>query len=300
MERPAIAIIGAGKVGSALAYACWRLGYRLAGVASRTAGSAATLADRIKTNWSLHAEEITRQADIVFITVPDRYVETVTEQITFSGGVVQGQFIYHVSGSLPVSVLAGAASCGARIGSMHPLQSFTFTETAWQQFQGAYMALDGDRKAVAQARELALQLGSIPFSVPGGQRTLYHAAACMASNYLIALAQCAAQLLKPCGLNEQQAVMALWPLMKGSMDNLLKVGPAKALSGPISRGDGNTVQRHVAALATTDRDTLRLYTALGHYTLNMAKKQGLLDERLMNELINSLETEMGETINETR
>lgn len=299
MERARIAIIGAGKAGSAFAFACRRQGYRLAGIASRTTSSAATLAARLGTVWSLHAEEMTRQADIVFITVPDRHVETVTRQIAGYGGFRREQYIYHVSGLLPVTVLAEAAACGARTGSMHPLQSFAFTETAWQQFQGAYMALDGDQEAVTQARELAIQLGSIPFFVPAEQRALYHAAACVASNYLIALAHCAAQLLTRCGLNEQQAVAGLWPLMKGSLDNLLAVGPDKALSGPVSRGDGNTVQRHVAALAKADRGTLRLYKELGYYTANMANKQGLIDNGQKNELIAGLAMEMGER-NEAR
>ncbi len=287
-KKPSLAVIGAGRVGSVLAAYLMDRGYPLVGVGSRTEQSAARLGNRLKVPWSTNGAEIASKADLVIVCTPDSQVEPVVQAIAAKRGFWAGQYVFHTSGALSLTPLAAAAEIGAFTGSLHPLQSFT-DDPEQELPAGTYFAIDGGKEAARLAASLVIELEGVGFTVPAGERGRYHAAACMASNYLVSLLHCAARLLDGCGLTEREALQALAPLLKGTLDNVSRQGTGPALTGPIRRGDAATVRRHMEALqAAGDIARLLLYRALGLYTLQIAERQAGFSEDARNELITLL------------
>ncbi|CQR72969.1 pyrroline-5-carboxylate reductase [Sporomusa ovata DSM 2662] len=277
MEKPSFAIIGAGKVGDALATSLCQCGYRLTGVASRSPASAAMLAEHFAVPWSVNPVEIAQQAEVVFITTADRYIGDVAGQIAQNGGWNEGQYVYHASGALPADTLAAAKRQGAFIGALHPLQSFASRKNKGDCLSGVYFAVDGDHAAVNLAKTMVRDMGGDSFLIPPDKRVLYHAAACIASNYLVVLVHNAVSLLQQLGLSAEKATTALLPLLQGTVDNLVNKGTPKALTGPIVRGDANTVAAHLQALARQDNNSEKFYRQLGLHTLLLVQQIGSLE-----------------------
>jgi len=159
------------------------------------------------------------------------------------------------------------------------LQSFADIETAKTNLPGSYFAMDGDQQAIASGREIIAELGGHSFFVPAKDRALYHAAACVASNYLVSLAYCAAKMYEKFGLSSTTALQALSPLIQGTLANLQKVGLPAALTGPISRGDLPTIEGHFKALSEFDSGEAELYKVLGLYTLQIALEKASITEQ---------------------
>lgn len=276
-----IAIIGAGRAGSAVTRALSQAGYTISIVASRTPASAASLAAAVKARHTGQNSEVVNCADVILLAVPDRQISKVAAELAATAsGYMVGKLVFHMSGSLGLEVLEPVQAQGAQIGSLHPLQSLTGDPGNVQDnpFAGAYIALAGETPVRAYAEGLVRDLGATAFYVPEEQRALYHAAACIASNYLITLLASAAKLLAGSGLTEQQAVAALRPLLVGTIDNAMRLGPAAALTGPISRGDGHTLERHLAAWPAELSASAELYRLLGSYTAQLAAAAGHIDE----------------------
>jgi predicted short-subunit dehydrogenase-like oxidoreductase (DUF2520 family) len=187
----------------------------------------------------------------------------------------------HCSGALGLGVLRPLAARHA-IGSFHPLQSFP-TPRAPEAFRGSLVAIDASSEAMRRRlSRLARDLGAKPRRVDETDRVVYHAAAVFASNYLVALAAEAVGLLRTIGWSEREAIDGLVPLMEGALAEVARRGPSAALTGPIRRGDVETVTRHLDALARLDsgarRGTRRkadLYRMLGQIALEIAAEQGL-------------------------
>jgi len=276
MEKPSFAIIGAGKVGDALATSLYQCGYKLTGVASRNLASAEMLAERYAAQGSVNPVEVAQKAEVVFITTSDRYIGDVVGQIAHNGGWYKGQYVYHASGALSADILAAAKRQGAFIGALHPLQSFAGMKNKADCLSGVYFAVDGDHAAVNLAKTMVRDMGGYSFLVQPDQRVLYHAAACIASNYLVVLVHNAVSLLQQLGLSAEDATTALLPLLQGTVDNLVSKGP-KALTGPIVRGDANTVAAHLQALARLDDNSEKLYRQLGLHTLLLVQQIGSLE-----------------------
>ena len=159
------------------------------------------------------------------------------------------------------------------------MQSFADIETAKTNLPGSYFALDGDQQAMAAAQEVVSDLGGHSFFVPPKDRALYHAAACVASNYLVSLVYCAAKMYEKFGLSSNDALQALSPLIQGTLTNLQKVGLPDALTGPISRGDLPTIENHFKALSVFDNGEEELYKVLGLYTLQIALEKTSITEQ---------------------
>ncbi len=276
MKKLRFAIIGAGKVGNIFAANLQKCGYQLVGVASRSSDSAAALAERFAVPWSVNPAEIIDKAEIVFITTPDRYVGAVVWQIAQNGGWYQEQYVYHASGVLAAEVLVAAKEQGAFIGALHPLQSFAGMKNKKNCLAGVYFAVDGDTQAVKLAQNIVHDMGGHSFFVPPDKRALYHAAACIASNYLVVLVHNAVSLFQQFGLSAEEATTALLPLLQGTLDNLADVGTEPALTGPIVRGDASTVVAHLQALALVNADVEKLYRQMGLHTLQLVQQINIL------------------------
>ncbi len=267
-------------------------GYPITGVASRTQQSAIRLAEQIPgCIATLTPASVTRAADLVFLTVPDRFIGDVALAIASDGGFHPDQCVFHTCGSLSSEVLKAAQIQGAFTGTLHPLQAFADIETAKATLPGSYFALDGDRQAIIAGQKIITQLEGHSFFVPPKERSLYHAAACVVSNYLVSLAYCAAKMYETFGLSSTEALQALSPLIQGTLANLQKVGLPDALTGPISRGDISTIQSHAKALAGFTTGEAELYRLLGLYTLQIARQKDSITEQQAIDLAISLRNE---------
>ncbi|MBP2640424.1 MAG: hypothetical protein H6Q66_1375 [Firmicutes bacterium] len=255
-------------------------GYPITGIASRTQQSASRLADQFPgAIAAVSPEAVTLDADLVFLTVPDRFIGEVVSAIAAGGGFRPEQSVFHTCGSMSAEVLKPAQLLGAFTGSIHPLQSFADIETAKTNLPGSYFALDGDEQAIACGQKIIAVLGGHSFFVPAKDRALYHAAACVASNYLVSLTYCAAKMYEKFGLSSTNALHALAPLIQGTLANLQKVGLPDALTGPISRGDLPTIEGHFKALSEFNNGETELYKVLGLYTLQIALEKASITEQ---------------------
>ena len=294
MKKARVAIIGAGKVGSVLARALHSRGYRLTGIASSTLESARKLAIEFGALAGVRAAEVIREADIVFITVPDRCISQVVEEVGKTGGFNPGQIVIHTSGSMAVEILRPANQSGALIGCMHPLQSFANKELSAEALAGVYFALSGQEEMVVQAREIVKKLGGQSFTILDKDKALYHASACIVSNYLVSLMYWAGQIYGRLGLSSEESSAALLPLLQGTVKNIQEMGATEALTGPISRGDAITITAHLEALKQENEK--KLYAELGRYTLDIALKKGTVDKEQAAILAEILRMDNGEEV----
>jgi predicted short-subunit dehydrogenase-like oxidoreductase (DUF2520 family) len=203
----------------------------------------------------------------ILLTVPDGAIQEVAISLAELGPAPEGCVALHCSGALSADVLAPLHARGYSVGSVHPLQSIAHPVSGAERLEGSAFAVSGEREAVLVGRRLVRAVGGWSFTVPVSKRPLYHAAASMASNYTLVLLAASARLLVEAGAPEEDAVRALLPLVRGTLDNLGDLGPLGALTGPIVRGDAETVRLHLAVLPERERD---LYVALGRETLRVA------------------------------
>lgn len=276
-------IIGGGKVGCCLAQYFQQAGI-LQGITAGHAEKSMLLAKRFGTE-PLTNEKLVQQAELLLLTVPDRLIHPVAQQLAAVGAeALRGKIFLHCSGSLGTEVLQPLKEQGAFIGSCHPLQSFVSAAT---ELRGVYMAVDGDAEAAAAAKEIVTLLGGIPFHVPAQDRRLYHAAACFCSNYVVAAAAIGQQLLARWVGSDEAAWQALLPLFKGTAANLQQAGSAgSALTGPIARGDRATVSGHLAVLP---QEFIPAYCSLGLEAVRLASANGTIDSETARQLVRLLE-----------
>jgi predicted short-subunit dehydrogenase-like oxidoreductase (DUF2520 family) len=283
--KPSFAIVGCGKVGTALGIFLARAGYTPAGFASKSLSSAKHLADIVFSDqFSDIPWHITRHADVVFITTPDSAIEDTCSTISRNAGFGDHAVVLHCSGALASSVLSSAKTCNASTGSMHPLQSFASADYRTNPFKGIIVSIEGEGPAIEIAETVAADLGGTAVTLLTEAKTLYHASAVAASNYLVTLIDLAVQLIEEAGVNRQDAFNLLKPLIDGTLLNIEKIGVRKALTGPIARGDVKTVKKHMEEIGFKRPDLLALYKLLGFYTVDIAAAEHTVSESTIQEL----------------
>lgn len=276
--KPDIAIIGCGKVGTSLAYFLSKAGYRISGLFSKTHASAANTARLIEgPDPSSSSAQAAQAAEVVLITTPDDIIAEAGALVAERNGYRDGAAVLHCSGALPSTILAPAADKGAFIGSMHPLQSFATPRTDINPFKGINMAVEGDEPAVAHASRLAVDLGAQVHTIKTAGKTLYHASAVAASNYLVTVMDLALKLLEAAGIEPADGFKILKPLIDGTLSNIEKIGIPEALTGPIARGDVDTVAAHIEHITAQVPELKELYCNLGVDTTGIAQAKGAID-----------------------
>ncbi len=274
--KPSFAVVGCGKVGLALAAHLTAAGYPMTGAASKSLESARKAAAAAQIHFFSDVPwKATPGADVVFITTPDGTIAETCQKIAARHGFKDNAVVLHCSGALPSTILAPAKELGLAIGSMHPLQSFATASAKENPFEGIVISTEGDKKALTLAQRMAEDLGARCYKIKTEAKTLYHAAAVVASNYLVTLESIAIQLLKAAGIPEKEAFTVLRPLILGTLSNIESVGITKALTGPIARGDAQTVQKHMAAIQELSPLLLEFYKILGRHTVPIAQKAGI-------------------------
>lgn len=287
MTPQKISIIGCGRVGTSLAVFLSRAGYDIVGVASRTRSSAEKTVWAAGTGGTVGSVKIYDSpveaaiaGDILFITTPDNLIQTVCSNISVNGSIdMDSKTIFHCSGALSSCVLASAAEKGANTGSIHPLQSFApYTPEQKSPFIDINVSVEGSEKALTIGKDMIHALGAKHFTIPTKSKTLYHAAAVVASNYLVTLEHFAFELLKEADISEQKAYQILEPLIQGTLTNIKTRGAVAALTGPVARGDAQIVEKHLKDINERLPEFVRLYKVMGQYTLKLAEQRGELDQ----------------------
>ena len=213
---------------------------------------------------------------IVILAVPDSALNEVVFDLAMMGPAPPGCVALHLSGALSTDALEPLHHRGYAVGSMHPLMAVADPWLAGDRLIGAAFAMTGEPVANNAARRIVAELGGVPLTIAASQRPLYHAAAVMASNYLVALTGAAVRMLGHAGVSEEDALRALVPLLRGTLDNMAQLGVPASVTGPIARGDVDTVRLHLARLSGEDRV---LYSGLGMELLRLARSAGLDEAR---------------------
>lgn len=274
-------IVGMGRLGSALALRLAEAGFRVVAVSSRRTERLGALVRRLGCRLERDPAAVSRAAGVLLLTVPDDVLAELVASLAQEGAFRQGQCVLHCSGAHPAEVLAPARRAGAAVGLLHPLQTFADMQSAVEGLRGCWFAVQGDPPAREMGVAIAGALGGFPFELPAGRERIYHAAAVLASNYLVALQAAALELLELAGLSSEQGRSALGSLVRTTVENLLARGPEAALTGPIVRGDIETVRRHLEALEEEAPDLLRLYGVLGERAVALARRRrGTSPEKL--------------------
>lgn len=273
--KPDIVIVGCGKVGTALGFFLAEKGYRIAGVSGRRLAQVREVAGKLMAGAASDAPwEVTGLAEVVFLAVPDGEIQPVCEKIAGQGGFRKGSSVLHLSGALSSEILSGAAACGVYTGSMHPLQSFAGFDPAYNPFEGIVVSAEGHSKALEAAGRISKDLGSRFLTIRTESKTLYHAAAVVASNYLVTVLDFAITLMEEAGMDEKDARDVLAPLIAGTLKNIEKKGTTHALTGPVSRGDTRVIRRHMEKIGEKKPGFSSLYKTLGSHTVDIALKSG--------------------------
>ena len=289
-----IAIIGAGKVGTAIGYLLSRRGYHIVGVASRKLGSSKKAISFIgQGTASNDLGKITSQAEIIFITTSDEAIESVCKKLASSGCLVQGTYIFHTCGALPSSILRSAKKAGLYIGSIHPLQSLADVKAAVKNLRGSYFCIEGDKKALKVAKKIVSDLEGRPLTVQVNLKPLYHAGAAVVSNFLVSTINFGLELNEAAGIKKKRALKALMPLIQGTIGNIEKIGIPAALTGPIARGDAEIVSQHLKSISKEKKEFLDLYSELGRHTVKIAEKKGTLNRQKAREILSLLNQYQG-------
>jgi len=272
-DSPTLGFIGAGRMGTALAWGLARKGYAVAAVASRNRASAERLAAGIAGCRAMpDPQSLVDGVDLVFLTVPDDAIAATCAGLSWRAG----QAVVHCSGATELLALTPAASSGAHTGGFHPLQMFTEAETALRGLPGCTIAVEAEQPLLETLCAMAESLGCHTLRLPPGKRALYHAGAGYVAAFVNALVQDALKVWSPLGLSQADAIRALLPLLRGTADSIERSGPALGMAGPVSRGDTGTVEKHLRALGALDAGLLDLYRRLALRTVALGIERGSL------------------------
>ncbi len=279
------AIIGSGRVASALGRVLRERGAPLRWIAGRDPQHTRAAADFVGEVEALPLESVPGVATRVLIAVSDAALIEVATRLA-DAGFTDGLAL-HTAGSRGPEALAPLAAKAVSTGVLYPLQTFATPAQGALSLPGTYFAVTGDQRAVDWARQIVELIPANILSLAPRKWALCHAAAVLASNYQVTLLDAALEVLDRAGVPPKEGLAALAPLVRATLENVLRLGPQAALTGPISRGDWETVARNREALEAVSPATLELYRAAGRRTVPIAKRQGL-DARLIEELEKSL------------
>ena len=284
--KPTIAIIGCGTVGTAMGKLLARAGYPITGVATRSLDTAGRAAKMIGAErFSDCPWDVSRGALVVFVTTPDDAIESTCKAVVQHQGFDKHAVVIHCSGALSSAVLSSARRCEARVASLHPLQSFASVDQAEKLVPGSFCAIEGDKTALPVARQLVQDVGGVLMEITPEAKPLYHAAAVAASNYLVTLMDLALKLDRGAGIPSDGSFRALLPLIKGTLNNIGAKGIPAALTGPVARGDVDTVTAHLRAIEERAPECLMIYKTLGLYTVDLARDKGTCSKKAAEKLI---------------
>jgi predicted short-subunit dehydrogenase-like oxidoreductase (DUF2520 family) len=268
-----VGVVGAGRVGAVLAAALRTAGHEISAVAGESAASRTRIETLLP---GVHVDKptaVSRACDVLLLTVPDDMLANVVSMLSASGAIRPGQHVVHTSGKHGLAVLAPAAERDAHVLAMHPAMTFTGTDVDLSRLSGCVFGVTANPDTRMLAERLVADLGGTAVWVAEDKRTLYHAGLAHGANHLVTLVAQAMDLLRESGSTDPAGTLR--PLLSAALDNALSYGDA-ALTGPIVRGDVETVRAHLADISVNAPSTLESYVAMARATANRAVADGRL------------------------
>jgi predicted short-subunit dehydrogenase-like oxidoreductase (DUF2520 family) len=271
-----VAVVGPGRVGTALALALPSPAYEVVAVAGRGRPGVDAFLTRFPAARALPAMGAARGADLVLVTVPDDELAGVVRRVAVEDGVAEGSRWVHTAGGYGHDVLRPARLAGAAVAACHPAQTFPDPDAGRAELPGTAWAVTADEADLGWARVLVTDLGGSPVTVRLEDRTLYHAGLAVGANGTSSVVTLARDLLLGAGVAEPGAFLG--PLARAAAAGAADRG-AQALTGPVRRGDAGTVDRHLAELGAVLPEAVEAYVALARLALSQARRAGLDPER---------------------
>jgi predicted short-subunit dehydrogenase-like oxidoreductase (DUF2520 family) len=278
-------IIGCGHVGQTLAHLWVKHGvFQIQDVCNRSLESAQKACAFIGQGNSIGLINDLRPADLFLIGTTDQSIAECCELLVAANVLQAGNIVFHCSGALPASILETAKNVGALIASVHPIKSFANTALCIDHFSGTFCGAEGDAAALVELEKAFGDIGGQILHVDSANKTFYHAASVVVSNYLTALVEFGIQSYIKAGLTRGQALQIIEPIAQGTIKNIIQLDTANALTGPIARGDVSTVETQLHAFQDWKPEYGELYRLLGGVALDLSKIKGDANDNTLNEL----------------
>ena len=277
-----IGFIGAGKVGKALGLYFNSHGLKISGYYSKTAKSAQEAAMLTASAKFSSIRDLANSSIIIFIAVPDQVLEKLDYEasVLINDHCISNEKTWiHVSGAHPSDILAGLKSAGCAVGSLHPLQSFGDPFDSADRLEKAWFTIEGTEKAIQVSKTILDQTGGKYSLIEAENKPLYHAGACAISNFLVTLLESGIRLFEAAGMKREDIIQAIEPLIDATLSNVREKGPIEALTGPIVRGDFNTINAHMQTLEAKLPCELDFYKSMALKTVQMLENKRLTHEQ---------------------
>jgi predicted short-subunit dehydrogenase-like oxidoreductase (DUF2520 family) len=265
--RLAVGVIGAGRVGTVLGAALARAGHRVVAASAVSDTSLARARRLLPGAAIMRPGEVLAQSSLVLLTVPDDALPGLVAGLAATGAPMEGRLLAHASGRHGLAVLEPATRRGALPLALHPVMTFTGRPDDLDRLAGISFGVTAPEPLRPAAEALVIEMGGEPVFIAEERRSLYHAALASGANHLITLVVQAADLLREAGVAEPARMLG--PLLSAALDNALRLGDA-GLTGPVARGDADTVADHIEALRDVSPEALRAYVALARLTADRA------------------------------
>ena len=278
-ERPArlkVGVIGAGRVGTVLGAALERAGHQVVAVSAVSDRSLERAGRLLPGAAVMRPPELLAAVDLALLTVPDDALPGLVSGLAATEAPLAGRLVAHTSGRHGIAVLEPATVRGALPLALHPVMTFTGRPDDLDRLTGVSFGVTAPEPLQPAAQALVIEMGGEPVLIDEASRPLYHAGLASAANHLVALVAQSADVLRAAGVSDPARMLG--PLLSAALDNALRLGDA-GLTGPVARGDADTVAEHVHALAGASPEALRAYVALARLTADRALAAGILDRR---------------------
>lgn len=271
--RKTLSIIGCGNVGKTLGR-LWTVNqaFQLQDVLNRSLSSTQRAISFIGRGRAVESYANLQPADIYLIGASDDQIVNCCEELARTGLLSASTIVFHCSGALPSSALQPARQHGAAVASIHPVRSFASPEQLVGDFAGTYCGMEGDPRALEVLQQGFSAIGARLVKIDEDFKIIYHSAAVFASNYLVTLLDVALEAYVASGIPRDSALDMLGPLVQKTVENVLHLGPAEALTGPIARGDMNTAVKQYHAVSGWNPQYGELYRQLGRLTAQLARQ----------------------------
>ena len=268
-----VGVVGAGRVGTVLAVALSRAGHRVVAASAVSDKSVRRIRANLPGTVICQPAEVVAQADLVLLTVPDDVLAGLVAGLASTGADLSGRMLAHASGRHGLAVLEPATRQGAMPLALHPVMTFTGRPDDIDRLTGISFGITAPEALRPVAEALVVEMGGEPVFIAEDLRDLYHAALSIAANHLVTLVTQSGDLLRQAGVAEPARMLG--PLLSAALDNALRLGDA-GLTGPVARGDAETVARHIRALRAASPEVLPSYLAMARLTADRALAAGTL------------------------
>jgi predicted short-subunit dehydrogenase-like oxidoreductase (DUF2520 family) len=272
--RKTLNIVGCGNVGKVLGRLWTESGtFAVQHVLNRSIESARHAVDFMGAGVPVGAFADLHAADVWLIGTPDDHIAAACRQLAHHGLLQNGNIAFHCSGALPSAVLQSALPHGVAVASIHPIRSFAEPMQATNEFAGTFCGAEGDQAALDILNPAFVEIGAHLVAINAEFKDVYHSAAVFASNYVVTLLDVALSAYETAGVPRETALRLMEPLVRGTVDNVFRLGPTNALTGPAARGDTATVNRQYHAVRNWDECYGNLYEQLAKLVKNIAVRK---------------------------